>query len=107
MRKIDPKILERLKHEALVESIGSSLRLAGREISNRKVREICDPLSTLALAPTKILKLLHNTPRLKMADFIAMTEYSRDLLKYHLKELVKKNLIKQYGKGRGTWYTLS
>lgn len=61
----------------------------------------------LSLVQENIIELLQQTDKMRMSMFLDKTQHSRQLLKYHLKELVKKGLIKQYGQGRGTWYTLN
>ena len=55
----------------------------------------------------KILKLLSAHGRLTISELESMSKANRNTIKKHLASLVRSKKIKQYGKGRGTWYTLS
>lgn len=55
----------------------------------------------------KILKLLNSQGRLTISELESMTNANRNTIKKHLASLVESKKIKQHGKGRGTWYTIS
>jgi len=55
----------------------------------------------------KILKLLSAHGRLTISELESMSKANRNTIKKHLASLARSKKIKQYGKGRGTWYTLS
>lgn len=44
--------------------------------------------------------------RVTMGNMVQVTGASRNTLKEHFRNLVRKNLIRQYGGGRSTWYSL-
>jgi hypothetical protein len=41
-----------------------------------------------------------------MADAIALTGASRNTLKQHFRDLLKRDHLAQHGLGRGVWYRL-
>jgi len=55
----------------------------------------------------QVLKLLQTNERLTIAQFVEETEANRNTLKKRLRELVDARRIRQHGKARATWYSLS
>ncbi len=55
----------------------------------------------------QVLKALRGKERLTIAQLAEMTGGNRNTLKVRLRELVTDGRVRQHGKARGTWYTLS
>lgn len=55
----------------------------------------------------QVLKALRGKERLTIAQLAEMTGGNRNTLKVRLRELVADGRLRQNGKARGTWYTLS
>jgi predicted HTH transcriptional regulator len=54
-----------------------------------------------------ILDLLRTRGQITMGELETLTGQSRHRLRRHLANLVRDQLLRQHGKGKGTWYTLS
>ena len=63
-------------------------------------------LSDQPLLAQTILDLLKQRGRVNMGELQLLTHQSRHTLRRHLSNLVQDQLIRQHGKGKGTWYTL-
>lgn len=53
-----------------------------------------------------ILDLLRTRGQITMGELETLTGQSRHRLRRHLANLVRDQLLRQHGKGKGTWYTL-
>ena len=64
-------------------------------------------MSALPELAIKILDYARDQGRVTMSDMVRTTSASKNTLKEHFRNLVKKKLLIQNGGGRSTWYTLS
>lgn len=64
-------------------------------------------LNILPELSIKILDHARNHGRVTMKDMIRTTDISRNTLKEHFRNLIKKRYLIHHGTGKGTWYTLS
>ena len=64
-------------------------------------------LATLPELAVSILDYARDQGRVTMRDILRSTGASRNTLKEHFRVLVARNLLKQHGGGRSTWYGLS
>ena len=64
-------------------------------------------ISALPELAVKILDYARDQGRVTMSDMVRTTGASKNTLKEHFRNLVKKKLLVQNGGGRSTWYTLS
>lgn len=63
-------------------------------------------LATLPELAIKILDYARENGRVTMGDMVRVTGASRNTLKEHFRNLVKKNHLVQHGTGKSTWYAL-
>lgn len=63
-------------------------------------------LATMSELAVAILDHARDHGRVTMGNMVQATGASRNTLKEHFRNLVRKNLIRQYGGGRSTWYSL-
>lgn len=61
--------------------------------------------ATITKIEQDILALANDRGRITNADIVTITKVNRNTIKKHLKDLVDKNLLKQHGVGKGTFYT--
>jgi Fic family protein len=54
-----------------------------------------------------ILEIIKNKQKVKIADIVKQTQGNRNTIKLHIKNLLKKDYIKSFGQGKGTWYEIS
>ncbi|MCD4812858.1 Fic family protein [bacterium] len=64
-------------------------------------------LATLPELAVEILDYARDHGRVTIGDMTRKSGASRNTLKEHFRNLVKKKCLSQYGVGKGTWYTLS
>ena len=83
-----------------------SLQKQKRVLEEKIIREK-EVLLYLPELSGRILKLIAKHGRLTISELESMTKANRNTIKKHLASLARSKKIKQYGKGRGTWYTLS
>lgn len=74
-----------------------------RHLERKVEREriIVEQLPALSI---EILELVKAHGRATIGQIVASTNANRNTIKKHLQALVVANRLKQYGKGRGTWY---
>jgi Fic family protein len=63
-------------------------------------------LATMSELAIAILDHARDHGRVTMGNMVQVTGASRNTLKEHFRNLVNKNLIRQHGGGRSTWYSL-
>jgi Fic family protein len=63
-------------------------------------------LATMSELAVAILDYARDHGRVTMRNMVQVTGASRNTLKEHFRNLVEKNLIRQHGGGRSTWYSL-
>ena len=63
-------------------------------------------LAALPELAVVILDYARDHGRVTMGNMVQITGASRNTLKEHFRNLVEKNLIRQHGGGRSTWYSL-
>jgi len=63
-------------------------------------------LATMSELAIAILDHARDHGRVTMGTMVKVTGASRNTLKEHFRNLVEKNLIRQHGGGRSTWYGL-
>lgn len=64
-------------------------------------------IGKLSPASTKIMELIAQRDKTTISDIVTLLDINRNTVKKQLKELSDKNLIKQNGTGKGTWYSLA
>ena len=63
-------------------------------------------LAALPELSLQIVEFAREHGRITIGDAIKLTEVSRNTLKQHFRNLVKRDHLNQHGGGRGVWYTL-
>jgi Fic family protein len=69
-----------------------------RKLGQEQLLELLPELSV------RVLSIVKDRGRATMGDFVTLTQQSRNTIKVHLRELVRKGSLTQFGKGKGTWY---
>lgn len=64
-------------------------------------------LAALPALSLLIVELAKSNGRVSMNDIVLASGANRNTVKIHLRKLVQNGQIKQYGAGRGVWYSLS
>jgi predicted HTH transcriptional regulator len=59
----------------------------------------------LSPVSTQIMHMVSQRQKTTISDIVTLVDINRNTVKKHLKELAAKNLIRQNGAGKGTWYT--
>ena len=103
--------LKALRRIAIIESVGSSTRMAGAKLSNREVEQLLFGLSsqTLASLPKlaeQILALVRERQKITIAEVIETTQAPRSTIKKYLAMLVDQKYLMRHGRGRNVWYTV-
>lgn len=62
-------------------------------------------LGKLSPTSTQIMQLVCQRQKTTISDIVELLNINRNTVKKHLKELAAKNLIRQNGTGKGTWYS--
>jgi len=108
-----PEQLKKLKKISMIESIGSSNRLAGNKLSNKKVEQLMSRIqrksfkkydTSLSKLATNILALLDEHPQLTVAKAAEILNVKPDTVKKSIKSLVDKGYLLKRGITRGAWY---
>lgn len=63
-------------------------------------------LAAMSDLAVRILACTRDRGRVTMGEMVRISGASRNTLKEHFRNLVKKNSLAQHGKGKGTWYSL-
>jgi len=120
-----PERLTALRRVATIESIGSSTRIEGSQLSDREIERLLSNLDITAFAtrdeqkvaeheqlvlaalPTLSLQIVEWVKahgRITMLEAIRVTGSNRHTLKSHFRALVRNGHLARYGAGRGVWY---
>jgi Fic family protein len=59
----------------------------------------------LSPVSTQIMQMVSQRKTTTISDIVTLLNINRNTVKKHLKELAAKNLIRQNGTGKGTWYS--
>lgn len=85
-----------------LRSLLSQVIALEKKVAHEKM--VLAALPALSLA---ILELTKNIGRVTVNEIVTATGANRNTVKAHLQKLVQAGQIKQYGAGRGVWYSLS
>lgn len=77
-----------------------------KNILAAKVEEEKLVLAAVPVLALRILDYVRGHGRTTIGEMVKITGASRNTLKEHFRNLVKKNRLVQHGTGRGTWYSL-
>ena len=89
-------------------TIGPKSISAGRASYADAINKTEDEQMLLAIPPLSqdLLKIAKEYGRLTVRNAVSLTGKNRNTIKAHIQKLVKNNLLKQEGRGKGTWYRL-
>jgi len=112
---INPKFLEELKHQTLIQSTASSLRLSGIKITEKEVEQIVNrpiPKSILhrniekILSPKQmsVLGYLQSVREATPSEISKKTKVARPTVNQALDKLLRLKKVERFGLGRSTRY---
>ena len=81
-----------------------SLRKQVETLEKRINDEIC--LEDISPLSKDLLKIARERGRLTIRESVKLLNANRNTVKVHLRELVRKGMLLQQGRGKGTWYRL-
>lgn len=91
-------LFRKLKREALIESTGASMRLAGSKISNEEVARI--------ITHREIIKLVNQHGSVSADQLVELIGIDFLTLNTYLRELVSAKCLVQQGQARAARYTV-
>ncbi|MBN2036363.1 MAG: Fic family protein [Chitinispirillaceae bacterium] len=74
-------------------------------LQQRIAQETQIAVGKLSPVSTQILQMVSQGQKTTISDIVMLLNINRNTVKKHLKELTVKNLIRQNGTGKGTWYS--
>lgn len=84
-----------------LRSLAEQVRRLEKKVEREKI-----VLATLPELSLQIVEFAREQGRVTIGDAIKLTGASRNTLKQHLRNLVERGNLNQYGSGRGVWYSL-
>lgn len=81
------------------------LKQQKRNMENKITKEGLTYDNQLPALAVEIIRLSDENDRITRADILVLTGANENTIKKYLRELVRGNYLRQYGKGRATWYT--
>ena len=69
----------------------------------QKIRDE-EKLTELAPLSKDLLQLVRHRGRLTIRDAVTLTGANRNTIKLHVRKLVSRGMLRQEGRGKGTWY---
>jgi Fic family protein len=125
LRTLAPEQLKALRHITTIESVGSSTRIEGSNLSDRQVEKLLSRVrigsfknrdeeeasgyeivhASLPRLASDILKLVQDQEKITTANIIQATNAPRSTIKKYLNMLVDQKQLTRHGQGRSVWYT--
>jgi len=84
-----------------LRSLAEQVRRLEKKVERERI-----VLAALPELSLQIVEFAREHGRVTMMDAIKVTGSSRNTLKQHFRDLTERNLLEQYGSGRGVWYGL-
>ena len=84
-----------------LRSLAEQVRRLEKKVEREKI-----VLAALPELSLQIVEFAREHGRVTMMDTIKLTGASRNTLKQHFRDLIRRNHLEQYGSGRGVWYGL-
>jgi len=95
-------------HADMIEWLRFFLTLMKKQkdiLAGKLEKEKAFSMESLPALAGRLLVFASERERLTLSDIVKCTEANRNTVKKHVQSLVRKGLLLQHGKGKGTWYS--